>query len=61
MLWPWKKNAELRRRADQARDAADQARERLERTQAEVVQPLRRAADDNRFAALIRESLLNGR
>lgn len=61
MPWPWKRYAELRRRAEEARAEAEESRRRLDRTRDEVVQPLRRADQANRFAALIRESLLDGR
>ena len=56
----WKKRAELAQRAEDARAEADQSRRRLERGQEEVVRPLRRAAAENRFATLVRDSLLNG-
>lgn len=60
MFWLRRKRKELDDRTEQARTEAAQAAERLHRTREEVVKPLRRAAAENRFAALIRESLLNG-
>lgn len=67
MSWFRRRHADLDARVAEAEkragDAADEAR--LSRTRQEavvenVVKPLRRAAERNQFAELIRQSLVNG-
>jgi hypothetical protein len=60
--------AERMRRRHQAADAKAAAarqevqvsRDRLERIRADVIQPLREAGEHNRFAEMIRQSLMEG-
>ena len=44
-----------------AQREVDLSRERLDETRENVVKPLRRAAEHNQFAELIRQSLIEGR
>jgi hypothetical protein len=59
LTW-WKRRKDLDARVQRAEREAEEARERLARTREEVVKPLRRMAENNQFAQMIRESLLNG-
>ena len=59
MRWPLRKKwAELKARAEQAAAEKEAAAARLEETHKEVVRPLRDAAKHNRFADMLRDSLL---
>ena len=51
---------ELDERISQAQQAAEESRRRLDEVREQVVRPLRSAADHNRFADMIRASLLEG-
>jgi hypothetical protein len=61
MIWfSRKRRAELAHRAEEARLETEKARNRLHKAREEVVKPLRRAAEQNQFADIIRQSLLSG-
>lgn len=55
-----RKHRELNERTEQARGEVGESRESLHRSTEEVVKPLRKLAAENRFAALIRDSLMGG-
>lgn len=55
-----RRHAELDERIATARDEARRSRWRLTRIREEVIRPLRDVADENGFAQIIRESLLEG-
>jgi hypothetical protein len=51
---------EARERATQAAEEAERSRRRQEAVHRTVVTPLREAAEHNRFAELVRESIIEG-
>ena len=55
-----RRHAELDDRVATARHEARVSRRRLARIREEVIRPLRDVADENGFAQIIRESLLEG-
>ena len=58
----WRRRHEhLDERVKDARAEAELSRERLRETREQVVMPLRREAEHNEFAELIRASLIEGR
>lgn len=64
MKWPWKRQAMGKTSGDQlaaAEQEVEVSRRLLRDTRENVVEPLRAAAAQNNFAALIAQSLARGR
>jgi hypothetical protein len=60
MRLPWQRHKDLARRAAAAREEAELSQRRLESVRRNVTGPLKRAGDRNRFAEVIRSTLLEG-
>ncbi len=61
MKWLWLLHKDWKERARKAREEVEFSRRELERTRVQVVTPLAEWRQQNHFARLIHDSLLNGR